>query len=62
MEGPDVLARGLEDAECIVCSVQTTLCPVSRDLSSHFSFEANTVLQSLKCVHLGQTGDLGFNV
>ena len=32
MEDPDVLARGLEDAECIVCSVQTTLRPVSRNV------------------------------
>lgn len=46
------LAHDLEDAECIVCSEQTALCPVSKNLSFHFSFEADAILQNLKCVHL----------
>lgn len=49
MGDPDVLAHGLEDAECIECSVQTALCPASGNLSSRFSFEANTILQSWEC-------------
>lgn len=47
MGDPDVLVRGLQDAECKVCPVQTTLCLVSRNVSSHFSFEAITILQGL---------------
>lgn len=61
MEGPDVLARGPEDAECALCPVQTMLCLASRNLSSRFSFEANAMPQRWKCVHLGLTDDLAFN-
>lgn len=43
MTDPDVFAHGLEDAGFVVCSVQTVLCPVSRNLSSHFSFEAKAI-------------------
>lgn len=39
----DVFARGLEDAGFVVYSVQTVLCPESRNLSSYFSSEARAI-------------------
>lgn len=57
MEDAEVLTHGLEDAESVVCHC----CPVSRNLSSSLSLEANAILQSLGCVHPRERGGLGFS-
>lgn len=46
MEDPDVLARGLEDAECMECSVQTAL--FLRQGTCHRAFLLKPTTQFLK--------------